>query len=619
MPTRVWWASEAFEAMPLEPCADLDTGGKMTEDVLEVDTSRVNEAMGSAQYWHSIDWTKAEADVKRLRQRIFRATQEKDFKKVRNLQKLMLRSHANTVVSIRRVTQRSMGRRTAGVDGFIASTDEARGKLARTLAQTPLATSRPARRVYIPKANGKMRPLGIPTIRDRVEQARVKNALEPEWEARFDGRSFGFRPGRGCHDALVVIHKFLTGRNGRRGRPWVLDADLTSAFDRINHDCLMDAIGDFPARREIYRWLKAGVMERGQFAPTGEGTPQGGVISPLLLNIALHGMREIAGDATDFPEWKRVKLKSPILVRYADDFVVICATEKEAYEAKSRLADWLAPRGLSINEEKTRVVHVDEGFDFLGCKVQAIGRSILIKPSQKAIESVKGKIRELTSPYNGLRIETLIRRMNALIKGWAMYHRPHAASKTFGKMDSFVYQRMYRWAKRQHAQKGAAWVKAKYFGRLNPTRMDKWVFGDKKTGQFLEKFAWTRIQRHVMVKGDSSPDDPSLREYWATRTRQRPFPPREGKISVSLAAKQKGLCPLCGVDLITCAPYEPDSPREWAEWFDANARTINRHHLTYRSMGGSDKKSNLVLIHADCHRQHHADDTRIGPRRIPKT
>ena len=379
-----------------------------------------NQALDDARYWHSIDWVDAERNVRRLRQRIFKATQDGDLTKVRNLQKLMLRSRSNTLVSVRRVTQRSLGRRTPGVDGELALDPAARGRLARTLAEQPWPTAKPVRRVHIPKANGKMRPLGIPVIRDRVQQARVKNALEPQWEARFEGRSYGFRPGRSCHDAIAAVFNFAAGKKARRR--WALDADLTSAFDKINHDRLMEAIGAFPAAREIRRWLKAGVMEGGRFAPTDEGAPQGGVISPLLLNIVLHGMGTAAGDREDGTIRQRWLQCAPAFVRYADDFVVLCTTKEQAQQVKRRLGDWLAPKGLAFNEDKTRIVHLDEGFDFLGFNVRRYDNKLLIKPSNAAVTKVKAKVRKLVTAMRTTATEDVIRRLNPLIKGWSTYY-----------------------------------------------------------------------------------------------------------------------------------------------------------------------------------------------------
>jgi RNA-directed DNA polymerase len=245
--------------------------------------------------WRQIDWRAAEASVRRLRQRIFTASQAGDLKRVRNLQKLMLRSRANTLLSVRRVSERNTGRLTAGVDGEVVLTPEAKMRLVeRVRHSTEPFKAQPVRRVYIPKLGSrKRRALGIPVIADRAHQARVVNALEPEWEARFEPRSYGFRPGRGCHDAIGAIYRTANGRSPKR--QWVLDADLAAAFDRIAHDHLLAMLGTFPARGMVKQWLKAGVVENGRLFRTEEGTPQGGVVSPVLLNVALHGMEKAAG------------------------------------------------------------------------------------------------------------------------------------------------------------------------------------------------------------------------------------------------------------------------------------------------------------------------------------
>jgi RNA-directed DNA polymerase len=305
--------------------------------------------------WDAINWRLHEDNVGRLRCRIFKAAQDEDLAKVRSLQKMMLRSWSNTLVSVRQVTQRNTGRATAGIDGEVALTAPARMALAvRVHRSVRTWDPLPVKRVYVPKANAKLRPLGIPVIMDRCHQNRSKNALEPEWEARFEARSYGFRPGRSCQDAIEAVYDTCKGR--RAARVWTLDADLAAAFDKLDHSHLMTAIGSFPGRGMIRAWLKAGVFEPGKgFAPTEEGSPQGGVISPCLLNIALHGLEEAAG-VRHGPDGIRTAQGSPVLVRYCDDFVVCCHTRQQAEQVKAQLAGWLAPRaGLQRRENQNRV------------------------------------------------------------------------------------------------------------------------------------------------------------------------------------------------------------------------------------------------------------------------
>jgi len=314
--------------------------------------------------WNAIDWRKANRIVRNLRQRIFRATQEGNQKKVRSLQKLMLKSYSNRLVSVRRVTQINAGKNTPGVDKLVIKTPAARARMVDTLAHYTLWRAKPARRVYIPKTCGKCRPLGIPGVQDRCLQAMVKNALEPAWEAKFEGISYGFRPGRSCHDAIGKI--YLLARPNKT-KKWILDADIKSAFDTISHEYLLKTIGAVPGKELIKQWLKAGYVEQEMFHATEQGTPQDGVISPLLANIALHGMEEAIGVKYNCRGEIRGKRA---IVRYADDFVCFCETEEDAKQVQQILRGWLKERGLTFSEEKTRIVHLREGFDFLSFNIR---------------------------------------------------------------------------------------------------------------------------------------------------------------------------------------------------------------------------------------------------------
>jgi len=400
-----------------EPKGKLDTMTTQPAAMSAVD-AMVNGPEGELLDWHAIDWRAAEEDVRRLRQRIFTASQVGDLKRVRSLQKLMLRSRANTLLSVRRVTEVNAGRKTAGVDGKVVLLSSVKADLADWVQRNAKPwQARPVRRVYIPKKGGK-RPLGIPVIVDRVLQARVVNALEPEWEARFEPRSYGFRPGRGCHDAIEAIFHVARGANPRRR--WVLDADLAAAFDRIDHDHLLDLLGTFPARGLIADWLKAGVIEKGRFSPTEEGTPQGGVVSPLLLNVALHGMEQAAGVRyqTAGVHAGQTVPGCPAVFRYADDLVALCHSKHEAEQVKARLAEWLAPRGLVFNEDKTRVVTLDEGFDFLGFTVRRQSGKLLIKPSKAALGRIRERLRTEMRALRGANAATVLVRLNPIIRGW---------------------------------------------------------------------------------------------------------------------------------------------------------------------------------------------------------
>ncbi|MGH3899970.1 MAG: group II intron reverse transcriptase/maturase [Pseudonocardiaceae bacterium] len=561
-----------------------------------------NGPEGELLDWQSIDWKTAEEDVRRLRQRIFTASREGDLKKVRNLQKLMLRSRSNALVAVRRVAEVNAGRKTPGVDGRTALLAGSKTELACwTQSSARTWKPQPVKRVYIPKSNGKKRPLGIPVIRDRAMQALVLNALEPEWEARFEPRSYGFRPGRGCHDAIEAI--FCVARGNLSKRRWILDADLAAAFDRIDHQRLMESLGTFPARGMVRAWLTAGVIENRKFAPTAEGTPQGGVISPLLLNVALHGMEEAAGVRyrTNGANAGKTMPGSPVLIRYADDFVALCHSEDEARQVKARLAAWLTPRGLAFNEEKTRIVSLDAGFDFLGYNVrQYKDRKLLIKPSPAAVARFRDRLRIELRRLRGTNSTETVSTLNPILRGWAAYYRNGVSKRIFSEIDDYLWWALFRWAVRAHPNKPKKWVTRRYFGAFNPARKAQWLFGDRSSGRHVFKLAWTPIVRHVMVNGNASPDDPELAEYWAQRRRKYKSPLSEGRLE--MMRRQHGKCPLCG-EYLLYADTEPQHPDDWEKWITGIRKAIRFQAVipTTETTRANDRAiPSQQLVHAHC-------------------
>ena len=563
--------------------------------------AEVNGPEDAGLDWDAIDWRAQEDNVRRLRQRIFKATREGDLTKVRNLQKLMLRSRANTLVSVRQVTQRNAGRKTAGIDGEVALTSPARAELATTLHRSWQPwQARPVKRVYIPKANGKLRGLGIPVIMDRCQQARVRNALEPEWEARFEPRSYGFRPGRSCHDAIEAIFKAACGQKARK--LWALDADLTAAFDRIDHDHLLTMLDGFPGKGTIRAWLEAGVVEKGQFASTEDGVPQGGVISPLLLNVALHGLEEAAGVRyyQTGNHAGQSKPGSPTLVRYADDMVALCHSREQVEQVKARLAEWLAPRGLAFNEDKTRIVHLDDGLDFLGFSIRRYSGKLLIKPSAAAVRRFRQRLRAEMRSLRGSNAAGVLRAINPIVRGWAAYYRGVVATRVFSTLDAYMWRLTFRWARHSHPNKSRWWVVDRYFGQFNKSSQNRWVFGDRDSGLYLHKFSWTKIVRHVMVKGAASPDDPNLAHYWADRRRRMTTP--LGRRALRLLHQQGGRCPLCG-DFLLHADHQPHSPAEWEQWIRTTRHAMRKHYIALAGQRGDQDDDQLRLVHAHCLRR----------------
>ena len=540
--------------------------------------------------WDSINWKAVKKTVKNLRRRIYRATQDGQFNKVRSLMKLMLRSFSNLLLAVRRVTLENQGKKTAGVDGHKALTPEDRMDLVIDMLEYDLWKVKPTKRVYIPKANGKRRPLGIPTIRDRVAQAIVKNALEPSWEARFEANSYGFRLGRSTQDAIEQIWiRFAKGND-----EWILDADIKGAFDNISHEYLLKTIGEVPGREMIKQWLKAGYVEMGQFHHTPSGTPQGGIISPLLANIALHGLGEFL---TQFIVKRRYQSASGNgytdtrdkygFIRYADDFVVTARDKKDIDVILPYIQGWLKNRGLELNQEKTQIVHISDGFNFLGYNIRQYKGKTLTKPQKEKVISLLREIRGWVKAHPHATPEIIINHLNPIIRGWGNYYKTGVSKEVFEYADSKIWEILYKWALKKHLKRRKKWVARKYFQLKSKSG---WKFqakiedrrGNPKTIQIV-KLSEIPITRHIKVKGLASPDDPALTEYWKHRQTQH-GKQRFAKDSkyYFVAERQGWKCPVCGEHLF-------------------NGEEIHTHHRVRVKDGGTDSIENLVHLHKTCH------------------
>jgi RNA-directed DNA polymerase len=563
-----------------------------------------NQSAGAVSHenegWHDTNWRAVHEEVRRLQARIVKATKEGRWGKVKALQHLLTHSFSGKALAVRRVTE-NQGKRTPGVDKQTWESPHDKKMAIRSLRQKgyrPL----PLRRVYIPKPNGKMRPLGIPTMKDRAMQALYLLALDPVAEATADPNSYGFRKERSCADAMSKCFTLLCRT---RAATWIMEGDIRSCFDRISHEWLLAHV---PMDKAILRkWLKAGYMEKQSFYESVDGTPQGGIISPVLANLALDGLERAIRDA--YPMQKNQACKEQVyLVRYADDFI-ITGQSKEVLEegVKPLVENFMRERGLELSQEKTKITHIEEGFDFLGQNVRKYGKHkkvLLIKPSRKNVKTFLTNIRDIIRQHRTIKADQLVKILNPKIVGWARYHRHVVSKRTYVHVDHAIWKALWHWAKRRHPRKNRHWIKTKYFGR----RQDRdWTFFGETSHEAGEKQkAWLAhavdipIQRHTRVRATANPYDPEWEVYYEERLGIKMAGTLRGRRKLRyLWVEQNGLCPVCNQKITALTGW-------------------HNHHIVWRALGGSDECENRILLHPTCHRKVHSQGLTVTKPRPPQ-
>lgn len=526
--------------------------------------------------WNSINWTRMERIVRQTQGRISRAASSGDWSKVTELQRLLVNSFAAKVIATRDVTTND-GARTPGVDRELWETPAK--KMAGALSLTKKEYQpKPLRRVYIDKGkgDGSKRPLGIPTIRDRAMQRLYALSLEPVAEATSDRCSYGFRKGRSAKDAGE--HIFIAMAAYYRAG-WVLEADIKGFFDHISHPWMIQNI---PMDKEVLtKFLKAGFVESGQLFTTEEGTPQGGVISPILANMVLDGLENLL--LARFP---RKRGHNVNLVRYADDFIVTGATKEICEEVKEIIEPFLRERGVELSQEKTTITHIDDGFDFLGWNFRKYAGKLLIKPSKKAIKKLLAKVRKIIKENPTISQRELIRLLNPVLSGWRNYHNHVVAKDAFGYVDNALFEALWLWARRRHKNKGQKWIKERYWHRLGN---DNWVFYDDRASISKENPRLIRVQKSPIVRHPKL--NTSMNPYLDTQYFERRAMILGARRLTGdfrqVWEKQKGQCPICKQPIL--------------EHTEAHV-----HHIWPKEWNGRRAVTNLVYVHTTCHRIYHS-------------
>lgn len=548
--------------------------------------------------WQAINWHQVHSNVRRLQARIVKARKAGRWGKVKALQRLLTHSFSAKALAVRRVTG-NPGRKTPGIDGVIWDTPEKKATAIGKLKSRGYQ-AQPLRRIYIPKRNHKWRPLSIPVMADRAQQALYLLALDPVAETEADPNTYGFRMERSTADATQQCHTVLSNHNG--APEYIFEGDIFSCFDKISHRWLMDHI---PMDKAIlHQWLKAGFMDRHVFGNTEEGTPQGSIASPVLARMALNGLERTLRQKYPQASTRSRAAKVNVIV-FADDFIITGSSpELLENEVKPLVVEFLQERGLRLSETKTRITHIKDGFDFLGHQVRKLSGRILIQPSRRNLHDFLEKVRAIIKQNPQAKTENLIFQLNSVIRGWANYHRHGVSKQSFRKVDHAIFSALWRWAKRRHPKKSPSWVKAKYFHQLGQQR---WVFSAEIRGKEgrpfrlqLLKAASIPIKRHIKIKGAANPYDSDWEVYFEERTGLQMLDNlKDRKRLLHLWFGQAGICPLCQQKIT-----------KESGW--------NLHHIQRRTDGGTETMDNLVLLHPHCHSQVHSQGITVSSPRLPK-
>jgi RNA-directed DNA polymerase len=542
----------------------------------------------------SINWNAAHQNVRRLQMRIVKATKEKKWGKVKALQRILTRSFSSKALAVRRVTE-NQGRKTPGVDGEIWTMPSQKARAIQEMRQRGYHPQ-PLRRVYIPKSSGKMRPLSIPCMKDRAMQALYLQALDPIAEVINDPNSYGFRQERSPADAIEQCFSVLSRQNCAQ---WILEGDIKSCFDQISHEWLL---ANIPMEKGILqRWLKAGFIEKYVLHATEEGTPQGGICSPVLANMTLNGLEKELRER--FPKHPREGSNEKInFVRFADDFIVT-GKSKEVLENEVQpfVEQFMKERGLTLSQEKTLITHIENGFDFLGQHLRKYNGKLLVKPSKKNIHTFLEGIRKIIKGNKQATAGNLIAQLNPKIRGWANYHRHVVSSETFHKVDHAIFQALWQWAKRRHPHKPHTWIRKKYFKSYGG---QNWVFSGEILGREgalqsvrLLKANSIPIKRHIKIRSEANPYDPEWEMYFEKRLDVKMVHNLKGKRGLLYLWKQQGgLCPLCTRKITKLTGW-------------------HSHHIEWRSHGGRDQADNRVLLHPECHERLHRQGLTVSKPR----